>query len=104
MSMMMLTRRDLLLPTALHAFTAAASAAQLGAGQLLVATPSSRDPDFRHSVVLLIHYDRRGAVGLMINRPTKIAIPDLLPQAPTAESYAWAGGPCAARHHRIVAH
>jgi putative transcriptional regulator len=87
----MLNRREML--AALSALATPAVGADLKAGQLLVATPASRDPDFRETVVLLIHYDRRGAVGLMLNRPTKIAIPDLLPQAASVEGYAWAGGP-----------
>lgn len=71
----------------------AAHAADLTPGQLLIATPASRDPDFARSVVLLIHYDRRGAVGVMLNRVSRIAVSDLLPGANSARGFAWAGGP-----------
>lgn len=38
-------------------------------GQLLVASPAIRNPPFDHAVILLIHRDRDGTVGLVINRP-----------------------------------
>jgi putative transcriptional regulator len=39
------------------------------AGEILVATTKSRDPDLAQSVILLIQCDRDGAIGLMLNRP-----------------------------------
>ncbi len=39
-------------------------------GKLLVATAKSHDPDLARSVVLLIHYDQAGAIGLIVNRPS----------------------------------
>ncbi|HTS77373.1 MAG TPA: YqgE/AlgH family protein [Bryobacteraceae bacterium] len=39
------------------------------AGEILVATTKSHDPDLARSVILLIQYDRDGAIGLMLNRP-----------------------------------
>ena len=39
------------------------------AGEVLVATERSHDPDLGHSVILLIHADRDGVMGLMLNRP-----------------------------------
>jgi putative transcriptional regulator len=38
------------------------------AGQLLVATPELDDPNFRDTVVYVVHHDRSGAMGLVINR------------------------------------
>jgi putative transcriptional regulator len=38
------------------------------AGRLLVASPDLRDP-FDHAVVMLAQHDRKGALGLVINRP-----------------------------------
>jgi putative transcriptional regulator len=38
-------------------------------GGILVATGKSHDPDLAESVVLLIHSDRDGAMGLILNRP-----------------------------------
>jgi putative transcriptional regulator len=38
------------------------------AGQLLVATPDLDDPNFRETVVYMVHHNRAGAMGLVINR------------------------------------
>jgi putative transcriptional regulator len=37
-------------------------------GQLLVAAPEMRDPNFTGTVVYLLEHDHRGAMGLVINR------------------------------------
>ena|ERR1700733_12320666 len=65
----------------------------LATGNLLVATPKSRDPDFARSVVLLIHYDSESAVGLMLNKPTAVPISDVLPDAKGKSITVFAGGP-----------
>jgi putative transcriptional regulator len=46
----------------------------LGVGKLLVAYRDSRDPAFAETVVLIIHYDHDGTVGLAINRRTTVPI------------------------------
>jgi putative transcriptional regulator len=38
------------------------------AGQLLVAAPDLQDPNFRETVVYLVHHDQAGAMGLVVNR------------------------------------
>jgi putative transcriptional regulator len=38
------------------------------AGQLLIASPSLRDP-FDHAVIMIVQHDRNGALGIVINRP-----------------------------------
>jgi putative transcriptional regulator len=38
------------------------------AGRLLVATPDLQDPNFRETVVYMIHHDENGAMGLVVNR------------------------------------
>ena len=38
------------------------------AGQLLIASPSLGDP-FDHAVILMVQHDRKGALGIVINRP-----------------------------------
>jgi len=45
---------------------------------LLVAMPQVQDPFFHESVVLLIHHDEEGSVGLIVNRPTELKIADIL--------------------------
>ena len=39
-------------------------------GMLLVATPEIRDSRFSETVILLLHYESEGALGVAINRPT----------------------------------
>src|SRR5205085_280731 len=65
-------------------------------GRLLVASPDLVDPNFRRTVVLVLTHDAEGAVGLVLNRPTDIAIGEALPNwrdatAPPACLYV--GGP-----------
>lgn len=43
-------------------------------GQLLVASPHLRDPNFLHSVVLIVQHDVEGALGLVLNRPSDRSI------------------------------
>ena len=43
----------------------------LATGKVLVATRKSHDPDLAQSVVLIVHYDQDGAMGLILNRPVK---------------------------------
>jgi putative transcriptional regulator len=41
------------------------------AGQLLVAMPEMGDPRFRHTVILMVQHDNKGALGIVINRPVR---------------------------------
>ena len=50
----------------------------LGVGKLLVASRSLADPMFAGTVILLIHYDEKGAVGLVLNRRTKVPLSRVL--------------------------
>ena len=47
------------------------------APSLLVAMPDLADPNFRRTVVLLVHHDDDGTVGLVLNRPTEVRADDL---------------------------
>jgi putative transcriptional regulator len=44
------------------------------AGHFLVASRHLRDPNFARSVVLMIHHDHQGAVGVIVNRPSEKSI------------------------------
>ena len=54
----------------------------LADGKFLVATAQLIDPRFTQTVVLLIRYNKEGALGLIINRPTKANLSDALPGLP----------------------
>lgn len=52
---------------------------KLARGKFLVADRLLTDPNFRETVVLLIHYGPDGAMGLVINRPVQIEFSIVLP-------------------------
>ena len=54
------------------------NAKDLGAGKLLVASRSLADPNFAQTVVLLVHYDDEGVVGLILNRRTDVPLSRVL--------------------------
>ncbi len=55
------------------------STVYLSAGKFLVARGFMRDPNFSGTVIYLIRYDLLGALGVVVNRPTEILLPDVLP-------------------------
>ena len=54
------------------------NAKDLGAGKLLVASRDLADPNFVETVVLLVHYDAEGVVGLVLNRRTDVPLSRVL--------------------------
>jgi putative transcriptional regulator len=81
--------------------TFAARAAQyspqerLSAGKILVANEKLGDPNFSHSVVLIVQFDKEvGSVGLIINRQTGIPVSRVVPKAKQAPNDpVYLGGP-----------
>src|SRR6187549_1786438 len=66
------------------------------AGKLLVSSPALVDPNFRRTVVLMTHHDEEGAMGLVLSRPSEIAIADAAPMLAAlrgAEGVVHVGGP-----------
>ena len=55
------------------------SATRAGPGTLLVAAPGLLDPNFRRTVVYLIEHRERGSLGVVLNRPSEVALRDVLP-------------------------
>lgn len=49
------------------------------AGDLLLAGPALVDPNFAGSVVLLVDSDADGALGVILNRPSPVAVEEVLP-------------------------
>lgn len=49
-------------------------------GRLLIALPALQDPNFDRTIVFLLHHDEEGAVGVVLNRPTRLEVADALPQ------------------------
>jgi len=49
-------------------------------GKFLVASQSIKDPRFSETVILLVDYGLHGAMGLIINRPTRVRLSTVLPE------------------------
>jgi putative AlgH/UPF0301 family transcriptional regulator len=67
----------------------------LAVGRLLVMEPLAPDPLFAESVILLIHYDTDGVVGLRLNQPSRVPLSRLHEVNGTSERSdpAYIGGP-----------
>lgn len=68
----------------------------LAAGKILVASRDLDDPNFAETVVLLVHYDTEGVVGLITNRRTRIPISRALDEVKGSKGRSdrmYAGGP-----------
>ena len=67
-------------------------------GQLLLASPDLRDPNFFHTVVLMVRHNDEGALGLVLNRPLNVRLGDVWNQvgegAPARNDVIHLGGPC----------
>lgn len=65
---------------------------------LLVASPLLLDPNFLHSVVLLVEHDDGGGMGVILNRPLPVTLQQICQESRLAfdgdeEATAWRGGP-----------
>ncbi len=48
-------------------------------GNVLIASPSIFDPNFRQAVVLIAQHDDTGAMGVILNRPSEASVASLAP-------------------------
>ena len=67
-------------------------------GQLLVATPDLRDPNFSRTVVLMLEHNAEGALGVVLNRPIDLSVAEVLPDwadLSSAPACLFVGGPVA---------
>jgi len=55
------------------------AAGRLEPGALLVAAPGLVDPNFRRTVVYVIDHCGEGTLGVVLNRPSEVAVIDVLP-------------------------
>ena len=88
--------RSILAAASLIAATAQAQVPS--AGSLLVATPKLADPNFAESVLLMVHHDDDGSIGVLVNRPTNLDPASVFPDVPALERYQsklYLGGPVA---------
>lgn len=75
------------------------ASARLAKGKFLVASRTLLDPNFSRTVILLVDYDRDGgAIGVIVNRPTEVALVDALPEVRelrARKDVVYLGGPVA---------
>jgi putative transcriptional regulator len=67
-------------------------------GRLLIAAPTLRDPNFDRTIVLIIDHDDDGALGVVLNRPSELAVRELLPtwhERAATPPVIFSGGPVA---------
>ena len=65
-------------------------------GRLLVAQPALRDPNFDHTVVLVLEHSDEGAIGVVLNRPSEFGVDGALPnwaRLATHPAVVFVGGP-----------
>lgn len=72
------------------------NAKSLGAGKLLVASRALGDPNFAKTVILLVRYDAKGVLGLVLNRRTDVPLSRVLESPKAAKDRSdpvYLGGP-----------
>lgn len=74
---------------------------------LLVASPLLIDPNFLHTVVLLVEHDENGSMGLILNRPVPLTLEKICEESHlryggNADDTAWRGGPVDAQRGIIL--
>jgi putative transcriptional regulator len=68
----------------------------LGPGKLLVASRDLADPNFVQTVILLVHYDNDGVIGLILNRRTDVPVSRVFAKLEAAKNRSdrvYRGGP-----------
>ena len=77
----------------------------LGQGKFLVAGRDLRDPNFFHTVVLILEHSSEGALGVVVNRPTEVKLADLMPDLEGLEKLqdrVFEGGPVLPGHVMLL--
>ncbi len=70
-------------------------------GTFLVASPGLVDPNFVRAVILVCEHNEDGTMGLIVNRPTSVALDQILPKElipPGPAGHAFQGGPVQTDH------
>jgi putative transcriptional regulator len=65
-------------------------------GQLLLASPALRDPNFVRAVVLVSVHSDEGAMGVVLNRPSAVTVGEAVPQLERTvaeQEHVYVGGP-----------
>ena len=89
----------------LAATPAMAAPPSLEPGMLLVARASLPDPRFHDAVVMVVQHGSQGTAGLVLNRPSRLTLTEVLPTLPVlagADNTLSYGGPVAPRTFLVL--
>lgn len=90
-------RSSLVITAALLALSSSTAIAQpVEKGSLLAAAPNVTGFTFERSIVLVVHHDDNGSLGLIINRPTELRATETFDQLEGLDDYegrVYVGGP-----------
>ena len=89
----------------LAATPAMAAPPSLEPGMLLVARASLPDPRFHDAVVMVVQHGSQGTAGLVLNRPSRLTLTEVLPTLPVlagADNKLSYGGPVAPRTFMVL--
>jgi putative transcriptional regulator len=77
-------------------------------GRILIADKDLHDPNFEHTVILLLSYDEdEGAGGVILNRPSETSVSEALKEYPEARGHmdsAYEGGPVQTKNVLALLH
>lgn len=62
-------------------------------GDLLVAEPFLKDPNFKRTVTLVCEHNAEGSIGLVLNRPSIFRVNEMIPDFPSFQATVRYGGP-----------
>lgn len=62
-------------------------------GDILIAEPFMKDPNFKRTVVLLTEHNEEGSFGLVLNRPSLFGVNNMLHGFPKFRAQMFIGGP-----------
>jgi putative transcriptional regulator len=79
------TAQASLLAPSLFRLTQSNSGTRLAKGKILVAATELGDSNFAETVVLLTEYNEEGAMGIILNRPTRVKLSELLSRIESIE-------------------
>lgn len=62
-------------------------------GDILISEPFLEDPNFTRTVIYISEFNKDGAMGFILNRPTKIPVHEVLPELGNVHHPIYYGGP-----------
>jgi putative transcriptional regulator len=71
-------------------------------GKLLIAEPSLLEDDFFKSVILLTHHNYEESIGLVLNKPSKISLFEIINDIPESDFPVYIGGPVAKKSIHFI--